>query len=180
MILLLMTLESETEREIISDLFAKNYHRLKRAATGILGRPDDAEDAVQETFARCIRHSGKLCDLPELARPLYLMTALKHTALNIRKQRAAHTTVPLEEIELADEHAAVEDQAIRSLTVGEIREAFKRLPESTRDVLRYKYLLELSDGEIANTLGVTKGTVRSYLTRARRAILEMCREKENA
>ena len=178
--LFLLILGSEAEREIISDLFTKNYHRLKGAATAILGGPDDAEDAVQETFVRCIRKSGRLLDLPEQARPLYLMTALRHNALNLRKQRAAHVSVPLEEIDVPDENAAVEEQAVRTLTVEELKEAFKRLPESTKDVLRYKYLLELSDGEIAKTLGVTKGTVRSYLTRARRAVLDMCKEKENA
>ena len=108
------------------------------------------------------------------------MTALKHNALNMRKQRAARASVPIDAIELKDEHANVEEQAVRSITVEELKEAFKKLPESTKDVLRFKYLLELNDGEIAKTLGVTKATVRSYLTRARRAVLELCKEKENA
>ena len=108
---------------------------------------------------------------------------MKNNALNRRRQRGTQATVPLESFDPVDQSAAVEEQAIRSLTVAELKEAFKRLPESLKDVLRYKYLLELSDREIADALGVTKSTVRVYLVRARRAVLGMCREngyaKEN-
>ena len=183
MILLLLTLDSEEDRAVLADLFAKNYHRMKRTAMGILCNAFAAEDAVQDTFVRCIKHFDKLRSLPDHARELYLVTAVKHNALNRRKQNAAQNSVPLETIDPIDPAAEVEERAIRSLTVGEIKEAFKRLPESIQDVLRYKYLLDLSDGEIAKTLGVTKSTVRVYLTRARRAVLGLCKEdgyaKEN-
>ncbi len=183
MILLLLTLDSEEDRAVLADLFAKNYHRMKRTAMGILCDPTASEDAVQDTFVRCIKHFDRLKALPEQARSLYLVTAVKNNALNRRRQRGTQATVPLESFNPVDQSAAVEERAIRSLTVAELKEAFKRLPESLKDVLRYKYLLELSDREIADALGVTKSTVRVYLVRARRAVLGMCREngyaKEN-
>ena len=183
MILLFLVLDSEADRALVSDLFASNYHRMKRAALAILREPDAAEDAVQDTFVRCIKHFDRLKALPEQARSLYLVTAVKNNALNRRRQRGTQATVSLESFDPVDQSAAVEEQAIRSLTVAELKEAFKRLPESLKDVLRYKYLLELSDREIADALGVTKSTVRVYLVRARRAVLGMCREngyaKEN-
>ncbi len=178
--ILLLILNSEADRAIVGDLFAKNYHRMKRAAMGILGEPSVAEDVVQDTFVRCIRHVDRLRALPDRARSMYLLTALKHNALNRRKRDGLIVQVPADELELQDGSATVEEQAIRALTVEELKEAFKRLPGSLKDVLRYKYLLELRDGEIADTLGVTKSTVRSYLTRARRAVLAMCREDEHA
>ncbi|MBQ6077875.1 MAG: sigma-70 family RNA polymerase sigma factor [Clostridia bacterium] len=183
MILLLLVLNSEEDRAIVADLFAKNYHRMKRTAMGILCDPTAAEDAVQDTFVRCIKHFDRLKALPEQARSLYLVTAVKNNALNRRRQRGTQATVPLESFDPVDQSAAVEERAIQSLSVAELKEAFKRLPESLKDVLRYKYLLELSDREIADALGVTKSTVRVYLVRARRAVLGMCREngyaKEN-
>ncbi len=178
--ILLLILNSEADRAIVSDLFAKNYHRMKRAAMGILGEPAAAEDVVQDTFVRCIRHVDRIRALPDRACSMYLLTALKHNALNCRKRDGLIVQVPADELELQDGSAPVEEQAIRALTVEELKEAFKRLPDSLKDVLRYKYLLELSDGEIADALGVTKSTVRSYLTRARRAVLAMCREDEHA
>lgn len=180
MILLLLILDSEADRALLSALFASCYHRMKGVALAVLRTPDAAEDAVQDTFVRCMNKMDTLKALPEAARATYLLTATKHNALNRKKASGAHAFVPVEELELADERASVEERAINSLTVAEIKEAFKKLPESLRDILRYKYLLELSDGEIAKTLGVSKSTVRVYLMRARRAVLAMVKEADHA
>ena len=180
MILLLLILDSDADRAVISGLFASCYHRMKGVAMAILHTPDAAEDAVQDAFVRCIAKPKTLLALPEKARAAYLLTAAKHNALNRIKKNGAHVSVPVEELEIADESATVEDRVIDSLTVAEVKEAFKKLPESLRDILRYKYLLELSDGEIAKTLGVSKSTVRVYLMRARRAVLELTKEADHA
>lgn len=176
MILLLLILDSEADRALISDLFASNYHRMKRAALEILHEPNAAEDAVQDTFLRCMKKMDRLRELKEPARAVYLLTALKHNALNRARKGGVHASVPMEEIEVPDETVSVEEHAIRSLTVAEVKDAFSRLPDSLKDVLRYKYLLELNDGEIARILGVSKATVRVYLMRARRAVLKLCEE----
>lgn len=180
MILLLLILDSEADRALLGGLFASNYHRMRSVALGILHTPDAAEDAVQDTFVRCMKRIDTLKALPENARATYLLTATKHNALNKLRSEGAHAGVSAEELELPDETAAVEERAINNLTVGEIKEAFQKLPESLRDVLRYKYLLELNDGEIAKTLGVSKNTVRVYLMRARRAVLKLCEEVRHA
>ncbi len=179
MILLLLILENEADRTLLSGLFTSNYHRMKGVALAILRTPDAAEDAVQDTFVRCMDKMDTLRSLPEQARATYLLTATKHNALN-RLKTGGREGVPVEELELADPSASVEERVIDSLTVAEVKEAFKKLPVSLKDVLRYKYLMELSDGEIARTLGVSKSTVRVYLMRARRAVLKLCKEADHA
>ncbi|MBQ6235024.1 MAG: RNA polymerase sigma factor [Clostridia bacterium] len=175
MILLLLILDSETDRAMLSDLFASNYHRMKRAALAIVHEPNAAEDAVQDAFVRCIKRFDTLKALPEHARAVYLLTAAKRNALNRLKQTGAQAT-PTDALDVPDETASVEERAIGNLTVAEVKAAFSKLPESLKDVLRYKYLLEMSDGEIAKTLGVSKSSVRVYVMRARRAVLALCRE----
>jgi len=175
MILLLLILESEADRALLSDLFASNYHRMKRTAIGILREPNAAEDVVQDTFVRCMKKIDTLKGLPENARAVYLLTATKRNALN-RLKKDGTQALPTEELNVPDETASVEEQAISCLTVAEVKAAVSKLPESIRDVLRYKYLLELKDDEIAKTLGVSKNTVRVYLMRARRAVLKLVKE----
>ncbi len=179
MILLLLILESEADRTLLSGLFTACYHRMRGVALAILRTPDAAEDAVQDTFVRCMDRMDTLRALPEQARATYLLTATKHNALT-RLKAGGREGVPVEELELADPSASVEERVIDSLTVAEVKEAFKKLPVSLKDVLRYKYLMELSDGEIARTLGVSKSTVRVYLMRARRAVLKLCKEADHA
>ena len=161
---------------VMSRLFLENYHRLRRTALGILKEPAAAEDAVQDALVRCIKRVDTLKALSAPAQIAYLLTAVKHCALNASRKNGAAVPVPVEELDAADESTSVEEAAIRNLTVQEVKDAFSKLPESLKDVLRYKYLLELSDGEIAKMLGVSKSTVRVYLMRARRAVLNLCRE----
>ncbi len=176
MVFLLLMLDSESDRALISELFASNYHRMKRAALSILHEEGTAEDAVQDTFVRCMQKIDTLRILPEHARSVYLLTAVRHTSLDKLRKGGAHPSVPIEEIDMPDEGASVEERVIKSLTAEAVKEAFLKLPESQQDVLRYKFLLELSDGEIANALGVSKATVRVYLMRAKKAVLHLCKE----
>ena len=180
MILLLLALDDETDRAMMSELFLENYHRMRRAAAGILRESAAAEDAVQDAFVNCIRHVGTLRALPAPARIAYLLTAAKRSALNAAKRNGTVVPEPVGDWELSDASASVEEKAIERLTVAEVKAAFSKLPERLRDVLQFKYLLELSDGEIAGTLGVTKSTVRVYLMRARSAVLALCREDGHA
>ena len=53
----------------------------------------------------------------------------------------------------------------------------KRLPQRQRDLLNMKYILNLSDGEIAETYGIQPGSVPSTLSRARLALKEKIKEE---
>ena len=176
MLFLLLMLDSEADRALIGELFTCNFYRMKRAALCILHDDAAAEDAVQDTFIRCMQKIDTIRNLPEHARSVYLLTAVRHTSLDRLRKSGAHPSVPIEEVELSDESASVEERVMNHLTVQAVKEAFTRLPESQQDVLRYKYLLELSDGEIAKALGVSKSSVRVYLMRAKKAVLQLCKE----
>jgi RNA polymerase sigma factor (sigma-70 family) len=57
--------------------------------------------------------------------------------------------------------------------VLEIREAVAALPEQFRQVLLLRYLLGLSEEEVAQALGIRVGTVKSRSARARKALMEV-------
>ena len=57
--------------------------------------------------------------------------------------------------------------------VLEIREAVAALPEHFRQVLLLRYLLGLSEEEVAQALGIRVGTVKSRSARARKALMEV-------
>ena len=57
----------------------------------------------------------------------------------------------------------------------ELRQALNALPEPFRQVLLLRYVLDLSEDEVARALGVRVGTVKSRSARARRALEERLR-----
>lgn len=58
-----------------------------------------------------------------------------------------------------------------------MRDAILKLPEKEKELLYFKYILEMDNSELAEILGIALASVRQYLTRARRKAQEL-RNKE--
>jgi RNA polymerase sigma-70 factor (ECF subfamily) len=178
MIFLLALSDSESDAAMLSELFDENYPRLKRTAAALLHDESAAEDAVQDAFIACMRRIDTVRGLSPDARRFYLLTAVRRNALNtLREQKRYVWRMP--DGEEPKTASSAEEQALHALTVQQVREAFAVLPESLKDVLRYKYLMGMTDREIAALLGVRKASVRVYLMRARQAVLKQCEENEH-
>jgi RNA polymerase sigma-70 factor (ECF subfamily) len=117
--------------------------RLQRAAWALCGSRPDAEDLVQETFARVLGRRDA--------------------------SRRPRAVVALEDVQVLDWHATQAPQ--QALEVGELYAAIAELPERYRLTLVAVDLLGLSYGEAGRSLGVGEATVATRLFRARRLIV---------
>ena len=79
---------------------------------------------------------------------------------------------------IVDESTDIEGEVLKSITAEKMKDCIRQLPQVYQDVLNFKYLLELSDREIGDSLGISKNSVRQYLTRARRKALEIYNKTE--
>jgi RNA polymerase sigma-70 factor (ECF subfamily) len=118
----------------------------------------DALDALQETLTAAWQ------GLPGLKRSAKFWPWLCGIASN-KAADAARARVRTTEREIEVEASAS--------GVLEIREAVAALPEQFRQVLLLRYLLGLSEDEVAQTLGIRVGTVKSRSARARKALMEV-------
>ncbi|HVR05258.1 MAG TPA: sigma factor, partial [Solirubrobacteraceae bacterium] len=102
----------------------RHVDRLYRAAWGLCGSREDAEDLVQDTFARVLARPRKLHGDDELA---YLMKVLRNTFLTSRRtaSRRPQTGVQLEEGIAADERASAQPE--HALEVNELYAAVAEL-----------------------------------------------------
>ena len=71
-----------------------------------------------------------------------------------------------------------EERILRNLRVDELRKVWGRLSESAQDILKRKYMLMLSDEEIAEGYGIRSDAVRMRLTRARREVYALLNKGE--
>ena len=138
--------------------------RLFRAAWALCGRREDAEDLVQETYARVLARPRRVRDGGELP---YLLVALRHTFLSGRRSasRRPVTTALPDDVEPADTRSALrpEDAAGAREVFGHIA----ALPPAFRDALVAVDLVGLSYGEAGRMLDVPEATIASRLHRAR-------------
>lgn len=142
--------------------------RLYRAAWALCGSREDAEDLVQETYARVLARPRFLRNEDDLG---YLLNALRNTFLNTKRtERSRLRPVPLpDELELVADPLARRPES--ALEAGELYAAVSELPEDFRDVLVAVDVSGLSYKEAAHALGIREGTVMSRLYRARQQIV---------
>jgi RNA polymerase sigma-70 factor (ECF subfamily) len=138
--------------------------RLYRAAWALCGSREDAEDLVQETFARVLAKPRFLRSDDDVG---YLLRVLRNTFVSRHRtamRRPQATALP-EDVEPADRSSATRpDSAV------EAREVFAyiaALPEAFRDALVAVDVVGLSYGEAARLLNTKEATITSRLFRAR-------------
>ncbi|HLL93075.1 MAG TPA: RNA polymerase sigma factor [Solirubrobacteraceae bacterium] len=145
----------------------KHVDRLYRAAWALCGSREDAEDLVQETFARVLSRPRVLHGDDEL---YYLMRVLRNTFLTGRRtaSRRPVTVATLEDVVVADpKPMARPDQA---LEVQEVFATIAQLPEDFRLALVAVDVLGLSYREAARALKVREATITTRLFRARKQV----------
>lgn len=144
------------------EAFVSPYvQRLYRFLVLRLGDERDARDALQETLLAAWQGLPRLRE-KDSPWP-WLAGIAAHKASDSARKRVR--SVPLASVEDAYEH----DDA------AELLGALERLPAAAREVLLLRYLLRLSEVEVAEVLGVRVGTVKSRAARARRRLLEELR-----
>ncbi|WP_284574365.1 SigE family RNA polymerase sigma factor [Streptomyces sp. 2P-4] len=149
-------------RPTVSALY--HAHRLGMVRLAVLLVDDlaTAEDVVQDAFTALYRRHGE--DIAEVDNPLgYLRTAVVNTSRSVlRRRRTARAWTPPvpADVPSAEEHVVL-DEAHR-----EVLAALARLTPRRRQVLVLRYWAELSEAEIAATLGISRGAVKSNASRA--------------
>jgi RNA polymerase sigma-70 factor (ECF subfamily) len=156
------------ERTLDPTRLGDHLDRLYRAAWALAGSREDAEDLVQETYARVLSRPRLLRNEDDLG---YLLRALRNTFLNQKRTEGRR----LRPVPLPDEPDLIADPRARqpeaALEAAELYAAVAALPEDFRDVLVAVDVAGLSYKEAARALRVREGTVMSRLYRARQQVV---------
>ncbi|WP_242438549.1 SigE family RNA polymerase sigma factor [Streptomyces sp. CB00455] len=138
-------------------------HRLRMVRLAVLLVDDlaTAEDVVQDAFTALYRRHGE--HITEVDNALgYLRTAVVNTSRSVlRRRRTARAWTPPGE---ADEPSA-EDHVVLDEAHREVLAALGRLTPRRRQVLVLRYWGDLTEAEIATTLGISRGSVKSNASR---------------
>ena len=156
------------ERPLDPARLGDHLDRLYRAAWALCGSREDAEDLVQETYARLLARPRLIRKEDDLG---YLLRALRNTFLNQKRtesRRLRPDPLP-HQLELVADPQARELQA--ALEAGELYAAVAALPGDFRDVLVAVDITGLSYKEAARALRIREGTVMSRLYRARQQVV---------
>lgn len=124
-----------------------------------------AEDLVQEAFIRLARSANKIKDERKAA------AYLRSIVLNLARDHNRRGLVSLRHrLPLDDREASIEDIVVISEEHQQVVDALRTLPRRQRDCLILRYYDELGVDDIAETLGISRNSVKTHLTRGVRAL----------
>ncbi len=145
----------------IDDLYTAHWRYLVRLAALLVDDLHSAEDVVQDAFIALHRRSAALRD-PDAALA-YLRTSVLNLSRSVlRRRQVARKHLRVAEPDTgppADHDVLVRDEHRATLR------AVRRLPRHQREVLLLRYWSGLSEKEIAQTLGISTGSVKSAASR---------------
>lgn len=145
----------------LDELYAAHRLSLVRLAILLVDDRASAEDVVQDAFAAYVAKAPRLRD--SSARLAYLRTSVVNGSRSaLRRRRTARAYQPPHE---ADPDGPA-DRAILGEEHREVLAALDQLGARQREVVVLRYWSGLSEAEIASTLGISRGAVKSTASRA--------------
>lgn len=180
---LLAVIESDSDREFMIRLYQQYYPLMRSKAYGIVRDYNIVDDIIDEACVRLIEKISLLRDFECCKLATYIVYTIRSVSIDFvrrRNLRNKWTYYGLEDDAaevVADNGRTIEELIIKSEEIAELRSAILKLPERDRDVLHYKYTLEMNDAQIAQIIGTRPSSVRSIIARTRKKVYSIMREE---
>ena len=152
----------------LTDLYAAHWHSLVRLSWLLVGDQQLAEETVQDAFVAMHSRWSQLRNqdlaLAYLRRCVVngSRSVLRHSKVEDRYLSAQTSALTTRGI--TDEPSA-ESRALEHATGARLLAALGRLPRRQREVLTLRYYLDLSEAQIADTLRISSGSVKTHAHR---------------
>ncbi len=169
--------EANLPEESFEQLAMPHFDRLYNFACWLTQDRQEAEDLVQETYAKALRGFASFQSGTNFRAWIYKI--LRNTFLTSRTGLKVTATVPLDESveEALPATTETPESILLRRSDGElVQQALAQLPVAHREVLLLCEVEEMSYQEISATLSVPIGTVMSRLSRARKALRDALRQ----
>ncbi len=151
----------------VDALFRAHATPLLRLAMVLTGDLELSEELVQDAFVR-LQRSGSTpaagAELAYLRRSVINLSHGHHRHLRVTRRHRAEPSM---------DHAAAEVDAVRRDGQRQVVAAVRALPTRQRDCIVLRFYGDLSDTEIADVLGISAGSVKTHLHRARATLTDL-------
>jgi len=152
----------------LEQLYDEHYVRLVRLAVLLLGDVGRAEEVVQDSFVAVYQRMLRAGEVDAFSNaPAYL----RQTVVNRSRSVLRHLKVVSRHPSEAPLHQPGADHdLLRGVRRRTVIDALALLPRRQREVLALRYYLDLSEHEIAETLRISPGAVKSHASRGAAAL----------
>ncbi|WP_084597042.1 RNA polymerase sigma factor [Nocardioides aequoreus] len=156
---------------LLEELYAAHYRRLLRLATLLLGDAAQGEDVVQDVFVTVHHRPDLLTGVDDVA--AYLRRSVVNGARSAQRRRVValrHRGRATDPTQTAGHAPGADAAVLDGVRRRAVLDAVAALPRRQREVVALRYYLDLSEREIAATLGISQGAVKSHASRGAAAL----------
>ncbi|MGH3443835.1 MAG: SigE family RNA polymerase sigma factor [Nocardioidaceae bacterium] len=153
----------------VEQLYAAHYRRLVRLSVLLVRDQQTAEEVVQDAF---VAMHGRWRSLRDPDKALaYLRQSVVNRSRSVLRHRGVETKYA-PALRASQPHAepGADVPVLDAERRARVLDALARLPRRQREVLALRYFLDLSEADIANTLGISRGAVKSHASRGSSAL----------
>lgn len=151
--------------DAVTELYAAHYTSMVRLAAMLVRNTAEAEEVVQDAFVAMHGRWRRLRDADKG------LAYLRQTVVNTARSRLRRRSVEERHRPAPMPHAAsAEHQALELDEHSEVFTALKSLPTRQREAVVLRYYVDLSEAEIAITMGCSRGAVKSHTSRGMSAL----------
>jgi len=159
---------SWTADQAVAVLYATQWRPLVRLATLLTRDASVAEEIVQDAFVALHGRWSRLVD------PAAAHAYLRASVVNGSRSRLRHREVEVRYRQpAAPDPAGPEERAVRATEDARVMAALRTLPQRQQEVLVLRYYSDLSEEDIARTLGISRGAVKSHAHRGIAALRQV-------
>jgi RNA polymerase sigma-70 factor (sigma-E family) len=160
------------DEPLLALVFRDHHRSLVRTAYLLLGDAGDAEEAVQEAYFRVERAVQRSSSV-DVALP-YVRTAVLNVCRSGLRRRVVALRRPHDR---PLDVASAEEGVLAGAEGAAVAAALRRLPARQRECLVLRYYAELSEAEIASTLGISAGSVKTHAHRGLAALSHLLEDR---
>ena len=157
----------------LDDIMREHQEAVFRLAYLMLADADDAEDVAQDTFINAYKAIDRF-DASQPMRP-WLLRICANLARNRRRSLGRYFAALRRTLLSEPEPTSVDERSVRSIDAQALWQAVRRLGTHDQEVIYLRFFLDVPETEMAQTLNVALGTVKSRLHRALARLREVVR-----
>lgn len=171
----LSMIEGDREKELFTQFYERYDKKLFAVALRFMRNREAAEDVVHASIVKIIAKYMEifleLTQKPCQELEAWAVTIVKHTAMDTLAKESR--TTQIEEWWDAPAPGSTESE----VGYSRVKELIRSMPETYRDTLELRYVLEWSSADIAKALGITVSAVDARISRGREKLIKILRRE---
>src|SRR5690349_11953882 len=149
----------------LTETYRAHYRSLLGVAALLLDDTASCEDVVQEAFIRV--HSAR----KRVREPEKTLAYLRQTVVNLSRSALRRRIMGVRLLSKPmPDMASAEEGAYEALERDELKAALRKLQRRQREVLVLRYFADMTEAQVAETLGISIGSVKAYGSRGLAAL----------